>query len=370
MKRIAVVYGTRPEAIKLAPLIQLIQVTPGLECLTICTGQHREMLEGIFEIWQLRNNFVLEPEFGDKNVSSLPPMMEKLEKILRNEKPDFLIVQGDTTSATAGALVAHGLKIPVGHVEAGLRSGDIWNPWPEEANRRIIDSISTLHFAPTRKSAQNLNSENCFQSVVITGNTIVDALTFVLSILDSEEINNKLETIVGIPMSTPFILFTQHRREAFGVGQEKIYAAILALADLGHEIVFPVHMNPAVRDFAHKILDNHPRIHLIEPLSYLYFIGLIRSARILISDSGGLQEEAPTFKKKILITRLTTERPEILESGFGELVGYETDNIVEAALLGMNEGSLSAPNPFGDGEASSRIVMALNLFLEQNQGKP
>jgi UDP-N-acetylglucosamine 2-epimerase (non-hydrolysing) len=370
MKTVAVVYGTRPEAIKLAPLIIELKRIPSIETVVICTGQHKEMLQGILEIWGLKNDYLLDSNFASSHSSAIPNLMINLEKLFLEVSPDLVVVQGDTATATAGALQAHALHIKIAHVEAGLRSGDLWNPWPEESNRRIVDSVASLHFAPTKSAAKNLEREGCGPTTTVTGNTVVDALIHASKELEGRpEIQRQLESLLGFSLERDFILFTQHRREGFGDGQEKVFGAILELAKSGHKIVFPVHLNPLVRDKVNEMLLNQPGIHLISPQEYLPFLALLRKCSLIISDSGGLQEEAPTFGKRILITRLTTERPEVIESGFGQLVGYDSENIIKLAAQGSevsNQLKLTS-NPFGDGDSSKiiteSIVDALGLSL-------
>lgn len=366
MKKIAVIYGTRPEAIKLAPVIVELKKIDDFEVIVICTGQHKEMLLGIMELWDLAPDFLIESNFISGNSSAIPALMLEIEKILIQIQPDYVIVQGDTATAAAGALQAHALHIPVAHVEAGLRSGDLWNPWPEEANRKIIDAISSLHFAPTESSAENLHLENLTNSIFVTGNTIVDSLNHVAKKLEeNNETRDSLQKSLGFQLSDSYILFTQHRREGFGNGQEQVFEAILELASMGYRFVMPVHMNPMVRKKVEEKFVGVSNIKLIEPLSYLPFIELLRNAALIISDSGGLQEEVPSFGKSILITRLTTERPEVLTSGHGFLVGFDKDNLINHALklLESKLNKHSNQNPFGDGQASRHIQEIITLHL-------
>lgn len=366
MKTIAVVYGTRPEAIKLAPVIVELKKLDDLKVIVICTGQHKEMLVGIMNLWDLVPDFSIEAKFNLGQSSAIPALMLEIEKVLKHVVPDYVVVQGDTATATAGALQAHALHIPVAHIEAGLRSGDLWNPWPEEANRRAIDAISSLHFAPTKSSAENLHAENFRDSVFVTGNTIVDSLNHVVKKLEANrEIQSDLQKILGFQLDDPFILFTQHRREGFGHGQEQVFQAILELANLGFRIVMPVHMNPQVRKKVEERFVGVPNISLIEPQSYLPFVELLRSSALVISDSGGLQEEVPSLGKTVLITRLTTERPEVLASGYGILVGFDKELLITETLRVLNSTESLSPeeNPFGDGQSSTRIAQALNEKL-------
>jgi UDP-N-acetylglucosamine 2-epimerase (non-hydrolysing) len=257
----------------------------------------------------------------------------------------------------------------VGHVEAGLRSGDLWNPWPEEANRRVIDAISSLHFAPTKLSAKNLENEGYGVTTTITGNTVVDALIHSSAVLDKHpEVKSGLETLLGFSLQEEFILFTQHRREGFGGGQTQVFNAILELAELGHKVVFPVHLNPLVQDKVNEVLLGKHGIYLIPPQRYLPFLELIRNSNLIISDSGGLQEEAPTFGKEVLITRLTTERPEVIESGHGYLVGYDSELITHMALEKVTDPSklILKSSPFGNGESAVVISSTISAFLSES----
>jgi UDP-N-acetylglucosamine 2-epimerase len=367
MKTVAVVYGTRPEAIKLAPVVVELRKIQSIRTILICSGQHREMLEGIMELWDLTPDITLKYDFESGHTSAIPGIMTELEQEFLKLLPDFVVVQGDTATAAAAALQAHAQHIPVGHIEAGLRSGDLWNPWPEEANRKMIDAISSLHFAPTQLSADNLYAESFNDSVFVTGNTIVDSLNHVVAMLETNrEIRNDLEFLLGFQLEEPFILFTQHRREGFGHGQGQVFQAILELAHLGFRTVMPVHMNPQVRKKAEEKFLGVPNISLIDPQSYLSFVELLRMSTLVISDSGGLQEEVPSFGKTILITRLTTERPEVLTSGHGVLVGFDNVKIVDEALKALNThvSSMFGSNPFGDGCSSGRIVQTLNEHLK------
>ena len=322
------------------------------------------MLEGILELWNLAPDITLDYDFESGRSSAIPGLMIMLEKEFRSNPPDFVIVQGDTATAAAAAIQAHALHIPVGHIEAGLRSNDLWNPWPEEANRKMIDAVSSLHFAPTKISLHNLVQEQHEKTSFLTGNTIVDALQHAKSILNNTpSIRSNLEALLNFSLQEPFILFTQHRREGFGGGQEQVFDAILRLSELGYKIVFPVHLNPSVRSKVAEKLGGVIGIYLIEPQGYLEFLELTRSSKLIISDSGGLQEEAPSFSKFILITRLRTERPEVVEAGFGHLVGFETETILSKALELLENDPSGAVNPFGDGFAALRIVKIVQDYL-------
>ncbi len=366
MKIIAVIYGTRPEAIKLAPVIAELKASKDIRTLVICSGQHKEMLEGIMELWHLSPDVVLDYDFNSGHSSSIPNLMLALEKVFLKQSLNLILVQGDTATATAAAMQAHALHIPVAHVEAGLRSKDLWNPWPEESNRRIIDSISSLHFAPTMSAGNNLANEGYSATVTITGNTVVDALKHASRVLDNKpDVRMNLENQLGFSLNEKFILLTQHRREGFAGGQTQVFEAVLKLAEAGHRIVFPVHLNPLVRDKVREMLLDKSGIFLLNPQTYLPFLELTRMSRLIISDSGGLQEEVPTFGKNILITRLTTERPEIVESGFGQLVGYDSELIYSEAvkIISDPKDRVSPPNPFGDGRAAKKIQEIVLSYL-------
>lgn len=366
MKTIAVVYGTRPEAIKLAPLILELRNIENIQTVIICSGQHKEMLLGILELWSLAPDLTLKPNFQSIHSSAIPELMRLLEKELLRIKPDLVIVQGDTATATASALQAHALHIPVGHVEAGLRSDDLWNPWPEESNRKIIDAIASLHFAPTKISAENLAREGYELSTALTGNTIVDALIHATKKLDENpQIRESLEKLLGFSLTQKYILFTQHRREGFGEGQSRIFKAISDLANLGYKIIFPVHLNPNVQGKAKDALGHQKGIYLIPPQEYLSFLELTRFCSLIISDSGGLQEEAQYFGKRILITRLTTERPEIINNGLGTLVGFDGEEIIRLTNnhFNLRNDYKIGLNPFGNGNTAKLIQNSISEFL-------
>ena len=358
LSHLCVVFGTRPEAIKLAPVIAEIQRRRIFRLTVISSGQHKEMLDGILELWGIESDITLPTRGSGSHVSLIPQLMLDLEPHLKQLNPAVVIVQGDTATATATAILSHAIKIPVAHVEAGLRSFDIWNPWPEESNRCMIDALSSLHFPPTEGSALNLRNEGHTDTVHVTGNTVVDAIQHVSELLRNKpDIQLHLESQLGFSLAQPFILFTQHRREGFGDGQSKVFESILELAQRGNKIVFPVHLNPNVQDNAQRMLAGQEDIYLLPPQPYLPFVQLLQSCSLLISDSGGLQEEAPSFGKHIVITRKTTERSEVIDTGWGTLVGFDKSLIVSTALAAIENPSFATtPNPFGNGQASSRIV--------------
>lgn len=365
-KKILIAYGTRPEAIKLAPLIRELRKEELFEVQVVCSGQHNELLRGILEIWELSPDITLQLEPPAALDSITASMMRAMSKVLREVNPDLVVVQGDTSTAFTTAIESHSLKIPVAHVEAGLRSQDIWNPWPEESYRRSIDAVSSFHFAPTNSALVNLRNEGYIKSSVEVGNTVVDALNFVVEQLKNDKrVQDSLKAKIPFSLDLPYIVFTQHRREGFGSGQDKVFEAVRKISENGTRVIFPVHLNPNVRSKSKEYFSACKNVHLMEPLEYLEFIELLRNCHLVISDSGGLQEEVPSFGKCIVITRLTTERPEVIESGHGILVGYDTKKIENAVAQFSNSraGSLFSKNPFGDGRASERICRYLKEIL-------
>lgn len=358
--RFGVVYGTRPEAIKLFPLVVEMNKV-GLNVTLICTGQHKELLQGIDSIWDLQPSQIVDSTKWRSEQPALAGLTIELTSKIRDLKLDHLIVQGDTLSAMAGALSGFSLGFPVSHVEAGLRSRNLAHPWPEEGYRRMIDAISSLHLAPTESSLKNLHAEGYGNSSFVTGNTVVDALVEVQKLLASKpDTLLSLQNLINFDLNIPFILFTQHRQESFGERIESVLSAILVLANSGLPVIATVHPNPKASSAIRKALSGHKHVYLIEPLPYLLFVQLLMMSRLVISDSGGLQEECPTFGKQILITRIVTERPEIVECGLGHLVGYNTNYIVEKAMMCFSESfPLATVNPFGDGSACKKIIPLL-----------
>lgn len=357
-----IVFGTRPEGIKLAPLIK--------ECerrkvsFKVCvTGQHREMLHPFLQFWQIRPDYDLEiMKPGQDLYHVTSAVLVGLRDILRTEKPDAVIVQGDTTTAFVAALAAFYEKIPVSHVEAGLRTANIHNPFPEEMNRRLTDHLSEWLFAPTEHSRQNLLAEGIpSDKITVTGNTIVDALEAILK----DERFQKMEAPLAVNHGRRMILVTAHRRESFGKQFEDLCRALrqIAEANTDVEIVYPVHLNPNVQEPVHRILGGLDRVHLIEPLGYLPFLKMMEQAALILTDSGGIQEEAPTLGKPVLVMRNVTERGEGVELGFAKLVGTSTKVIVRNAQLMLDNpvspALYAARNPYGDGQASERIVTTL-----------
>lgn len=367
-KRIMVIFGTRPEAIKLFPVIAALDQAPGLAPVVLVTGQHREMLDQVLEIAGLvpdHDLALMQPGQSLDEISAR--LLTGIGTVLDAEKPDMVIVQGDTATAMCGALAAYYRKIPVAHVEAGLRSGNIYHPWPEEANRKIIGSFADLHFAPTETAAQALRREAVAQDgIFVTGNTVVDALHWVTARL----VDDPMRASVIAPVEARFagkriIGVTTHRRENFGSGMEDIAAAIRELAGRDDvAIIFPVHLNPQVRAAMLPILGGLDNVALLEPLDYLNFTRLLQIADLMLTDSGGVQEEAPALGKPVLVMRDTTERPEGVAAGTAKLVGTDRATIVAEATRLLDDPAAysamaQAHNPFGDGKSSGRICAVI-----------
>ncbi len=362
------VFGTRPEALKLAPFIQAGQRDKRFHAVVCFTGQHREMAFQVLDLFKIKVDFDLNVMKPNQSLSLLTErLVKKLDQVMLQSKPDTVIVQGDTTSAFVGALAAYYHKIPVGHVEAGLRSFDKYQPFPEELNRAFVGKIADWHFAPTAGAKKNLLLENILSSkIFVTGNTIVDALRGMQRRLHSEYPQIRLIQ----KKKNQIILATTHRRENFGKPLEEICSAFLALTQKHKniEILFLVHMNPRVQETVHRLLKDSARIHLLPPVDYLEFLSMMKSSHLVISDSGGVQEEAPTFQKPVLVLRNVTERPEGVEMGVAKLVGSSKLKILNEASRLINDNKeyksmTTKNNPYGDGRASRRILDVLAKSL-------
>jgi UDP-N-acetylglucosamine 2-epimerase (non-hydrolysing) len=366
--RILSIFGTRPEAIKMAPLVKQLEADPSIESIVCVTGQHREMLNQVLDLFKITPHYDLALMTGNQTLNGLASrLIASLDDVLAKEKPDRVLVHGDTTTASVTALAAFHRKIPVGHVEAGLRTGNLMQPWPEEMNRRLVDVISDLMFAPTAGSKANLAAESLSGRVIVTGNTVIDALFMTVARIDSDAaLRAELDArLLFIDDTKPVLLVTGHRRESFGAGFDGICSALADLAQRGDvQIVYPVHLNPNVRGPVQEKLGKLPNVHLIEPLDYAGFVRLMQRASIILTDSGGVQEEAPALGKPVLVMRDVTERPEAIAAGTVKLVGTRRASIVKAvtALLddqGARDQFTSRINPYGDGHASGRIVAVL-----------
>lgn len=356
------VFGTRPEGIKMAPIIKVMENASEIDNTICITAQHREMLDQVLNLFQIEPDYDLNIFKPGQSLTEITmKALEGLEKVILEVKPDVLLVQGDTSTVFAGALAAFYQKVKIGHVEAGLRSGNLYSPYPEEANRKLTGILTDFHFAPTETNKDNLLREGySIEKIFITGNTVIDALqysvkedySFQIPLLDNIDYKDKR-----------IILLTSHRRENLGKPMENIFSAInqIALEYEDIEVVFPIHLNPKVRQIANKIFNGNRRVHLIEPLDYEPFTNLMARSYLVVTDSGGLQEEAPSLGKPVLVVREETERPEGIEAGTAKLVGTNYDNILkEIGILLSNqkeyEKMANAVNPYGDGRASERIV--------------
>jgi UDP-N-acetylglucosamine 2-epimerase (non-hydrolysing) len=367
--KILVVFGTRPEAIKMAPVVLALRRVPDLQVAVCVTAQHRQMLDQVLELFGIVPEHDLNIMKPGQDLTDITcNILVGLRDVLKADRPDVVLVHGDTTTASAAALAAFYEKIPVGHVEAGLRTGDMYAPWPEEMNRALVGRLATLHFAPTEKARRSLLAENVPElQIHVTGNTVIDALQWVSERLATD---GALATAIGqqfefLDSSKRLITVTGHRRENFGEGFERICQALRELARRPDvQVVYPVHLNPSVQEPVRRILGTAHNVHLINPLDYLPFVYLMGRSHIIVTDSGGVQEEAPSLGKPVLVMRDTTERPEAVEAGTVKLVGTSTERILaESARLLDDEAAYAsmarALNPYGDGQASGRIVQAL-----------
>lgn len=381
MKKILIIFGTRPEAIKMAPLVKACQSEKTFELKVCVTAQHREMLDQVLELFEISPDYDLNiMKQGQDLYDVTASVLLGLKEVLYEFKPDLVLVHGDTTTTFAAALAAFYQRIKVAHVEAGLRTGDIYSPWPEEANRQLTTKIAAYHFAPTLTSKENLLNENINEKhIAVTGNTVIDALLMALEKIKSnpgleneiiESIQKSISDSRFDLKNSRFILVTGHRRENHGQGFINICKALkeLALKNADLHIVYPVHLNPNVQKPVKELLSDIENIHLIKPLQYEQFIYLMDRSFFIITDSGGVQEEAPSLGKPVLVMRDTTERPEALEAGTVKLVGTDRELIIkEAQELIDDEASYErmskAHNPYGDGKACSKII---NFIKDQN----
>lgn len=364
------VFGTRPEAIKMAPLALALAADERFEAKVCVTGQHREMLDQVLGLFGIEPDFdlnIMRP--GQDLTDVTTAILQGMKRVFAEFKPDVVLVHGDTATTFAASLAAYYQQIPVAHVEAGLRTGNIYSPWPEEANRKLTGTLANFHFAPTETSQANLLREGIDPaSVIVTGNTVIDALLDVVKRLDDDqELNAKAVAPTAFLDSTrKLILVTGHRRESFGGGFERICQALMEVAQQHPDvdIVYPVHLNPNVREPVNRLLSGITNVHLIEPLDYLPFVSLMSRSYIILTDSGGIQEEAPSLGKPVLVMRDTTERPEAVDAGTVKLVGTDTSNIVRELNrllvdLDAYRTMSYAHNPYGDGQACGRIIEAL-----------
>ena len=377
MKKVAIFMGTRPEGIKMAPVVKAVEATDGLEPLVISTGQHEEMLQQVVDLFEINVDHDLEVMQPNQTLPSLTArLITRIDAILEETKPDFALVQGDTTTVFTAALCCFYRGIPVGHVEAGLRTGNMRSPFPEEANRKLACPLVSLHFPPTENSQKNLLKELVESSTItVTGNTVIDALHLEITRQkiagNQEPLKEKLIGLIGEDFtSRPYVLVTGHRRENFGGGFEEICGALSSLAESHPDylFVYPVHLNPKVQKPVYETLGKFDNIKLIPPQPYSEFVMLMNFSRIVLTDSGGVQEEAPSLGKPVLVMRDTTERPEGVDAGTVRLVGADAEKIIasvnelitdESAYQSMAQ----AKNPYGDGKAAQRIAQCVLEFL-------
>ena len=362
--KILSVFGTRPEAVKMAPVVKLLKETAGVEARVCVTAQHRQMLDQVLDLFNIQPDYDLDLMRENQSLAELSAsIFTNLEPVLSDFKPDWVLAQGDTTTVAITSLLCYYQKIKFGHVEAGLRTHDKWQPFPEEINRRIAGVVADLHFAPTEWAKSNLLTEGVDEKIIkVTGNTVIDALQFVSKQPQPQEIYDLVVNIIG---TNKLILVTAHRRENFGRGIENICKALLELSkEENIQIVYPIHLNPNVQEPVNRLLKNVENITLLPPMDYLPLVHLMKHATLILTDSGGIQEEAPAFGIPTLVLREVTERPEGVEAGTLKLVGTETARIVEEAKRLLSDESeyqkmAKAANPYGDGHAAEKIVQAL-----------
>ena len=360
-KKVLFIFGTRPEGIKMAPIIKACQLTPGLITQICITGQHREMLQQVLDFFDIQPDFDLQLMQPNQTLFDITAnALKKLEAVLNEVSPDVILVQGDTTTAMVGALSGFYKKIRVGHVEAGLRSGDTYSPFPEEVNRKVISTMASFHFAPTELAVQNLQRENYQEHIYHTGNTVIDALLWGV-----EKVRNDAEMPTRFPFiaaDKKLILVTAHRRESFGAPFENICRALSRIADEEDvQIVYPVHLNPNVQGIVYQTLSNRSNIHLIDPVGYPELIWLMDKSYLVLTDSGGIQEEAPSLGKPVLVMREVTERQEGIDAGTALLVGTDEEKIVLEAISLLKDQQkyqrmAKAVNPYGNGTSARQII--------------
>ncbi len=368
--RVLSVFGTRPEAIKMAPVVKALDAAPAIASGVCVTAQHRTMLDKVLDLFGINPAFDLDIMQDDQDLAHITStVLNGMMAVFDEFAPDRVLVHGDTTTTLAAALAAYYRKIPVGHVEAGLRTGDSYAPYPEEMNRKLTDGIADLYFAPTEEAKKNLLTEGAdADSIIVTGNTVIDALLSVTEKLNTDEAlrHEQVASFSDLDPDRRLILVTGHRRESFGPGFERICGALAELAQRDDvDIVYPVHLNPNVQEPVKRLLGGRDNIHLMEPLDYLPFVYLMDRADVVITDSGGIQEEAPALGKPVLVMRDVTERPEAVNAGTVKLVGTDKGAIVSecARLLDDKdayETMSRAHNPYGDGKAAERIVRELS----------
>jgi UDP-N-acetylglucosamine 2-epimerase (non-hydrolysing) len=385
-RNILVFMGTRPEAVKLAPVVAALRGASDFRCTLVATGQHKEMFSQVAETFGFVVDANLEVMRPNQTLAGLTArLMEQIDSWLESAKPEMALVQGDTTTVLTASLACFYRRIPIGHVEAGLRTGNMWSPFPEEANRRLAAPLVTLHFAPTEAAREALIREGVQEEAIsVTGNTVIDALRIEIETQAGDaslraRTNNELNHLLGVDwQQAPIVLITGHRRENFGDGIEQICRAIAILADRfpQHSFVYPVHLNPSILDHVNRLLGGLPNVRLIAPQGYRNFVALLARCRLVLTDSGGIQEEAPSLGKPVLVMRDTTERPEGVAAGTALLTGPNASAIVEHATRLLTDEAAyrlmaTAKNPYGDGYAADRIVERIRRYFEvQDPGAP
>lgn len=375
MKKIMFVFGTRPEAIKMAPLVKAMEKAEDLEPLVVVTAQHREMLDQVLELFDVHPSYDLNLMKPQQTLTDITAgVLRGIERIVIKEKPDIVLVHGDTTTTFAGALASFYQQVPVGHVEAGLRSGNMYSPFPEEANRKLTGAMATVHFAPTPQARANLLHEGVNpDAIYTTGNTVIDAL--MMTVKQDYVFDDELSRMLAVPGRK--VLLTTHRRENLGQPMVQIFRAIRQLHERFTDVnfYFPMHKNPRVRALAKEALEELERVHLFEPLDYAPFANLVGRMDLVLTDSGGLQEEAPALGKPVLVLRDTTERPEAVDAGTVKLVGSDTQLIVDTVSTLFTDADAYAEmehavNPYGDGHACARIIAALRYYFGLDAQRP
>ena len=363
------IFGTRPEAIKMAPVIRELNHNPEFKSIVAVTAQHREMLDQVLSLFEIKPDYDLNiMKHGQSPADITAAILYGLKNVLEEKKPDLVLVHGDTTTTFAAALAAFYAHIPCGHVEAGLRTDNKYSPFPEEINRRLTGVLADYHFAPTKTAKENLLKENVPEArITVTGNTVIDAL------LETVKKDCCLEDLglENVDWQKKILLLTCHRRESWGEPMQRIFFAVRKIIE-NHpdtEVIFPMHKNPLVRELAQEILSNNPQIHLTEPLEYLPFCQVMNRSYLVLTDSGGMQEEAPALGKPVLVLRDVTERPEAIEAGTARLVGTNEEDIISTAAILLNNSQTyqemaKSVNPYGDGTASKKIITAIKNFYE------
>lgn len=369
-KRVMCVFGTRPEAVKLAPVVHALRQSKSLEPVVAITAQHREMLDQMMRWFDVKADYDLDLMKHGQTLAELTGrVLNGVDQLLSKDKPDLLLVQGDTTTVMSAALAAFYQKVPVGHVEAGLRTNDRYNPFPEEMARRQTGRLATLHFAPTALAVENLKKEGIVDNVFMTGNTVIDALLDTAGRLQADQIDPALYGKVDFAKAK-VLLVTAHRRENWGQGMDEIALALRQIADEfpDVQVLYPIHKNPVVRESIEPVFAGHDRLHLVEPLDYVPFVHAMQRCHFILTDSGGVQEEAPALGKPVLVMRTNTERPEAVAAGAAKLVGVTKETIVAGARELLSSSDLyakmsQAVNPFGDGHAAERIVESIERYF-------